>query len=189
MIQYYRARYYEPALGRFLTEDTIPFTDSVNSYSYVSNRPTAYIDSTGKIHQAWKEPPFDGRLHDDPGAGLEVLCKKGRNKLNDMKMLEHSILVRSLEIGALLQAGEQPDSGHRVRLGLEIATWKRCKDECDKDKKPDPETQPFEIPESWKKWLDDRWEELRYTIKHGPQPIGPTGPAPVLPPVPIPVIP
>jgi RHS repeat-associated protein len=183
-LYYYRARYYDSEIGRFLGED--PVRTASSAYSYVDNGPTDWIDPTGLIHQAWKERPFDGRLHDDPGEGLEVLCTKGRNRASDMRMLEHSIFVRSLEIGALMQAGEQPDAGHRLRLTLELATWKRCKDDCDKDKKPDPDTDPFQIPEEWRRWLDNRWEELKYTIKHGPQPL-PAPPYPVPPPLPYPV--
>jgi RHS repeat-associated protein len=49
-LYYYRARYYDPALGRFLSADPIGFAagDS-NFYRYVSNNPLKYKDPSGKI--------------------------------------------------------------------------------------------------------------------------------------------
>lgn len=45
----YRARYYDPNLGRFLTEDPIHFGGGINFYSYVFQNPTTYKDPTGKF--------------------------------------------------------------------------------------------------------------------------------------------
>jgi RHS repeat-associated protein len=44
---YYRARYYDPAMGRFLSEDPIGFDSDSNFYRYVRNNPTNLIDPTG----------------------------------------------------------------------------------------------------------------------------------------------
>jgi RHS repeat-associated protein len=46
---YYRSRYYDAAVGRFVSEDSIGFEggDS-NLYRYVANSPTNYIDPSGK---------------------------------------------------------------------------------------------------------------------------------------------
>jgi uncharacterized protein RhaS with RHS repeats len=44
---YYRARYYDPTTGRFLSEDPIRFAGSKNFYKYVANNPTNAIDLTG----------------------------------------------------------------------------------------------------------------------------------------------
>ncbi|MSP13291.1 MAG: hypothetical protein EXR62_10090 [Chloroflexi bacterium] len=48
---YYGARYYDPALGRFLQADTIVpqpgNPQSLNRYSYVMNNPVKYTDPTG----------------------------------------------------------------------------------------------------------------------------------------------
>lgn len=46
---YYRARYYDPATGRFLNEDPIGFEGGNNFYSYVLNRPVIYTDPEGEI--------------------------------------------------------------------------------------------------------------------------------------------
>lgn len=47
-LYYYRARYYNPATGRFLSEDPISFGGGdANLYRYVGNSPTNYTDPTG----------------------------------------------------------------------------------------------------------------------------------------------
>jgi RHS repeat-associated protein len=151
-VYYYRARYYDPSVGRFLSEDLIRFRSGINFYDYVKNNPVLRLDPTGLIHQAWSEPPFDGRLHDDPGAGLEVLCTKGRNIAQDTEWLEHSIFVRSVEIDAL---GKDADAGHIDRRDAEIEILVHCREECDKDKKPEPspEDQGY-----WERFFQ-RWKE------------------------------
>lgn len=44
---YYRARYYDPQVGRFLTEDPRGFREGVNFYAYVFNNPINNVDPTG----------------------------------------------------------------------------------------------------------------------------------------------
>jgi RHS repeat-associated protein len=46
-LYYYRARYYDPKAGRFVSEDPIGFEGGVNFYSYVNNRPTMHRDPSG----------------------------------------------------------------------------------------------------------------------------------------------
>ncbi|GAB4512556.1 MAG: hypothetical protein Tsb0026_16580 [Sulfuricaulis sp.] len=44
---YYRARYYDPSVGRFTQRDPQGFVDGVNRYAYVRNNPVNYTDPTG----------------------------------------------------------------------------------------------------------------------------------------------
>jgi uncharacterized protein RhaS with RHS repeats len=44
---YYRARYYNPQLHRFISEDPAGLASGINSYSYSGNSPTNFKDPTG----------------------------------------------------------------------------------------------------------------------------------------------
>ncbi len=46
-IYYYRARYYDPGVGRFITKDPIGFEGGVNPYLYTGNNPVNRIDPLG----------------------------------------------------------------------------------------------------------------------------------------------
>jgi RHS repeat-associated protein len=62
---YYRARYYDPKIGRFISEDPIGFVGGVNFYAYVHDNPLLFIDPFG-LHTL----VFDGRgvtIRDDAG--------------------------------------------------------------------------------------------------------------------------
>jgi RHS repeat-associated protein len=62
-LMYYRARYYEPTLGRFLSEDPLRFgAGDTDFYSYVHNGPLIYRDPSGrtKVHGNWCGPDWTG---------------------------------------------------------------------------------------------------------------------------------
>jgi RHS repeat-associated protein len=47
-LMYYDARYYDPTLGRFVSEDPIGFAAlDTNLYRYTGNNPINYVDPTG----------------------------------------------------------------------------------------------------------------------------------------------
>jgi RHS repeat-associated protein len=46
-LYYYRARYYDPKIGRFISEDPIAFAGGGNVYAYVLGAPTRWRDPFG----------------------------------------------------------------------------------------------------------------------------------------------
>jgi RHS repeat-associated protein len=46
-LYFYRARYYDPALARFISEDPAGFAGGINLYGYVANDPLRYTDPFG----------------------------------------------------------------------------------------------------------------------------------------------
>jgi RHS repeat-associated protein len=46
-LYYYRARWYDPQQGRFLSEDPITFAGGINFYAYVGNDPVGKVDPSG----------------------------------------------------------------------------------------------------------------------------------------------
>jgi RHS repeat-associated protein len=44
---YYRARFYDPHLGRFVSEDPLELRGGINFYSYVQNDPLRFVDPMG----------------------------------------------------------------------------------------------------------------------------------------------
>ena len=48
-LYFYRARYYDPSIGRFISEDPIRFGGGINFYYYVKNNPVNFVDPKGKI--------------------------------------------------------------------------------------------------------------------------------------------
>jgi len=62
-LQYLRARWYDPSVGRFINEDTyegdIKDPLSLNLYTYVENNPLQYIDPTGNNKCAFTETAME----------------------------------------------------------------------------------------------------------------------------------
>jgi RHS repeat-associated protein len=54
-LYYYRARMYDPAIGRFLQPDPIGYAGGLNFYGYVDNNPLNWIDPLGLKHYTLSE--------------------------------------------------------------------------------------------------------------------------------------
>jgi RHS repeat-associated protein len=54
-LYYYRARFYGPAIGRFLQTDPIGYADGLNWYAYCGNNPINFVDPYGELPEwAWR---------------------------------------------------------------------------------------------------------------------------------------
>jgi RHS repeat-associated protein len=59
-LMYYRARYFDPAVGTFISEDPLGFgAGDANIYRYVGNSPTNFIDPLG-LDATWNDVNNDG---------------------------------------------------------------------------------------------------------------------------------
>jgi RHS repeat-associated protein len=67
----YRSRYYDPAVGEFISEDTIGFAGGdVNLSRYVHNNPVNWIDPTGTSDVRW---PFNASLENNSNQDVYIL--------------------------------------------------------------------------------------------------------------------
>jgi RHS repeat-associated protein len=55
-LYYYRARYYDPNIGRFISEDPARSDDNQNFFKYALNNPTIYLDPSGLFVEILCEP-------------------------------------------------------------------------------------------------------------------------------------
>lgn len=88
-LYYNRARYYDPSVGRFLSEDPITFNGGINFYTYSGNSPTNYTDPYGESVRSCSEA-----LAELAAATAQVA---GR-------------------VAAIVRYGGKPDPGHQKAL-------------------------------------------------------------------------
>ncbi len=72
---FYRARYYSPEIGRFITTDPIGFAGGNNLYTYVSNNPINFVDPSGLQHTS-SSPPTQEIKCAVSVLGCEAICMR-----------------------------------------------------------------------------------------------------------------
>jgi RHS repeat-associated protein len=76
---YYRARYYDPSIGRFTQQDPACLKDGINTYSYVRNNPLSLIDPSGKFSTIATGNGLAFLGHDSNGNGPTTTSDFGWN--------------------------------------------------------------------------------------------------------------
>jgi len=76
-LYYYRARYYDPVLKRFISEDPIGIEGGINLYSYVDNNPLSYTDPFGlqQSRERREPPPGINLPQSTTGEDIRVVIK------------------------------------------------------------------------------------------------------------------
>nr|WP_250566064.1 RHS repeat-associated core domain-containing protein [Adonisia turfae] len=88
-LMYYRAHYYDPAVGRFLSEDSLGFdAGDANLYRYVFNGPTNYTDPSGEA--AFAPLIFVGGVKAIKAAGAVLALGAGGVLLNNQLQSEET---------------------------------------------------------------------------------------------------
>ena len=94
---FYRARYYQATIGRFLQEDPVGFRGGINLYGYVHNYPTEDTDPTGlagrkreceKLYAELIGMLKHGKHHQETGQSQRPICFSLQRILHDFQELD-----------------------------------------------------------------------------------------------------
>ena len=147
-LSYFRMRYYDPSVGRFLSEDPIRFLGGADFFAYVGNNPTNFTD--------WL-----GLLGHKPGGPYHPPGKTACRDVGPLKDSCESIAIKIYELGRMIgshgafqlagQDHTQDIADQMVQLNYCMFLYgKNCKDgkPCKKKQEPDPspDTQPNPVP-------------------------------------------
>ena len=108
---YLRARYYDPSIGRFISED--PIKDGINWYVYCSNNPIKFVDPSGLYNRekavnfalkygevSWHES-YPLRFSPDCTNFASQVLQAGGIKNNDNWYLRTALIIMGKVIGPL----------------------------------------------------------------------------------------
>ena len=99
-MMYYRARYYDPATGRFTQRDPAGMPDGVNRYTYVDSNPINYTDPSGEVLNF----VVGGLVNVGIGYGLSLIT--GQNYSLKQAAGDFAIGVATSGLGAIAQASK-----------------------------------------------------------------------------------
>jgi RHS repeat-associated protein len=107
-LYYYRARYYDPIVGRFVAEDPAGFRGGLHFYLYTRNKPILFIDPSGLNIKRYAPDPKANTIICNGNGGLEIqLGNLGSPQ--EKKCLKDC--YRAHEASHLADMMKDPDSG------------------------------------------------------------------------------
>ena len=120
-MHYYRARYYDPQSGRFVSQDPAGLRGGINLYGYVADRPTLLQDPSGLQPQCPSCPDNErcpsGRWFQGPTLGVGgaiaggVYSGYGDLICDDRLFVRRAVYVRCYSFGFQLGGGLTMDGG------------------------------------------------------------------------------
>jgi RHS repeat-associated protein len=126
-LYFYRARYYDPSIGRFISEDPIGLAGGVNLYAYAQNDPVSMYDplglsgedSSSKLSQitATLQRLLD-LLPKDPEC-LKFLC---RNNGNPIQTLQDLLQLGAYGVSSIQPAWNNAQTGYIQGQALTVNT-------------------------------------------------------------------
>jgi RHS repeat-associated protein len=120
---FYRARWYDPHQGRFLSEDpSMPDVADLNSYAYVGNNPLSWVDPSGLVKYT-------------PSAGKPVNSTTNTSLECFEKCAGHDVTVTGgweggHSPGSAHATGQACDIGNRANPWLDRPTAESCFKQC-----------------------------------------------------------
>jgi RHS repeat-associated protein len=136
-LYFYRARYYDPAIARFTTEDPVGFRGGANLYLYVYDQPTALLDPSGlQAGSAPGAPPHYGWFWTTLNRWFNWLMSSGQPNPN-MKP------INPCDVGDMrlfYEAGPNPYAENGKYEPDWVAFQSQFGQKCDAAKKPGKDT-------------------------------------------------
>src|SRR5947207_672750 len=145
-LYYYRARWYDPQVGRFISEDPIGLFGGINSYTYVENDPIANVDPEG-LKGSWLAR-HSVSLKKDPREWLhEFLNRRRRFDGEQGHATQLANRCRELEKWLLALTWVSSSEANLHRELLKQYDWcrRRFPDTCN-DPSMNPKRAPDEAP-------------------------------------------
>jgi RHS repeat-associated protein len=124
-LYYYRARYYDPKIGRFISEDPIGFKGGINFYAYVRNNPVNRVDPSGLDEKCYW---FGVSVTAAVGIGIQVsvedgICKDCHKTTKKRRVCICSTLGGGFSAGPGFETGDSGPSSESWQIATPVASF------------------------------------------------------------------